>query len=295
MTEHSSQRLITLPLVGDAGDEPDLPALAIPTGTDSPPLLPVRLYRIYYVKRGNIHTTINGREYSVSDGQLIALAPDEAISLAGEAELVALAFHYQFFCIHIRKDEFFCDGVVFNRKNQEPVCTIPSSSRELIASLFDEIRHATETQTSLSQSRAVSALHSMLLQVAECMLRDSPDQRNSTSQTQVKSELTLRFESILNIHFHLRHDVRFYAEALNVTTATLNRRLKRELGKPTSVLIHEKLAIEARRRLSDGKKSVKEVAYMLGFNDQLYFSRFYRKHFDQSPTQYFDSMRNRAD
>ena len=290
LTDHSATGMVTLPLSEEVPEHKVFPALAIPCGETRFPDFPSELYRLYYLEKGQLGAVINGQKTALSAGQLVALAPGEKLEAEGNAELRSVAFHHNFFCVHVRMDEFFCDGVVFNRAQQSPVCAVPDASRELIQNLFTEICQSVQASSLLTQSRTLSALHTILLQIAEFMLQNDPEQPVSQETVVRKSPLTQRFESILDIHYTIRHDVQFYADALCVTPSQLNRRLKKELGKSTSVLIQERIAIEARRKLSDGNTPVKEVAFMLGFKDQLYFSRFFRKHFGSSPSHYFNNV-----
>ncbi len=72
-----------------------------------------------------------------------------------------------------------------------------------------------------------------------------------------------------------------------MSSITLNRKVKDELGKTVIQAVNERLAIAARVALRSGKKSIKEVAFDLGFAGPLYFSRFFKKQFGSPPTQYF--------
>lgn len=82
-------------------------------------------------------------------------------------------------------------------------------------------------------------------------------------------------------------DVAPCADALGVTPAMLNRRLKDELGQTALQIINDDLAIGARAALESGMRSMKEVAFELGFNDPLCFYCFLKKQFVASPAQYF--------
>ena len=48
-------------------------------------------------------------------------------------------------------------------------------------------------------------------------------------------------------------------------------------------LIAERIIIEAKRELYMSAKTVKEIAYILGFEDEFYFSRFFKNNADVSP------------
>jgi YesN/AraC family two-component response regulator len=48
-------------------------------------------------------------------------------------------------------------------------------------------------------------------------------------------------------------------------------------------LISERIIIEAKRELYLTSKTIKEIAYELGYNDEHYFSRFFKTNADVSP------------
>lgn len=68
-----------------------------------------------------------------------------------------------------------------------------------------------------------------------------------------------------------------YAELLNISTPYLNECIKRTTGFSVSQLIHERVILEAKRLLYHTDKSVKEIAFELGYVDYPYFTRLFRK------------------
>lgn len=68
-----------------------------------------------------------------------------------------------------------------------------------------------------------------------------------------------------------------YAQALNISTPYLNECVKNATGFSVSQLIHERVVLEAKRLLYHTDKSVKEIAFELGYADYPYFSRLFRK------------------
>ncbi|MFC6101557.1 AraC family transcriptional regulator [Olivibacter domesticus] len=68
------------------------------------------------------------------------------------------------------------------------------------------------------------------------------------------------------------------AEKLALSTDCLYRIVKQHSGVSPKEFITDRLIIEARRRMyNNQKKSVKELAFELGFNDPGYFSRLFKK------------------
>jgi AraC-like DNA-binding protein len=51
-------------------------------------------------------------------------------------------------------------------------------------------------------------------------------------------------------------------------------------------MIAQRLLLEAKRELSFGALTIKEIAFKLGFNDASYFSRFFRKQAGQNPESF---------
>jgi AraC-like DNA-binding protein len=65
---------------------------------------------------------------------------------------------------------------------------------------------------------------------------------------------------------------------------------KSYFNKTLSALINERIIIEAKRELYLSDKTVKEIAYELGYDDEYYFSRFFKVNADVSPQLYRDTV-----
>ncbi len=55
-------------------------------------------------------------------------------------------------------------------------------------------------------------------------------------------------------------------------------------------MISERIIIEAKRELYLTNKAVKEIAFELGYEDEHYFSRFFKNNADVSPQMYRDTV-----
>lgn len=102
-----------------------------------------------------------------------------------------------------------------------------------------------------------------------------------------------RFVSRLEGDFRRHHDAVHYADALGVPRAALARTLVQETGRTTKDLILDRVMLEAARLLRFTDQTVGEVAYAVGFGDQLYFSRAFKRHFGVAPMGYRDAARGR--
>ena len=97
-------------------------------------------------------------------------------------------------------------------------------------------------------------------------------------------------KSYIEQHFKTYHSPSDYAGLLNITPKALAKITKTHFNKTLSDLISERIIIEAKRELYLSNKSVKEIAYELGYEDEHYFSRFFKNNADVSPQLYRDTV-----
>lgn len=101
-----------------------------------------------------------------------------------------------------------------------------------------------------------------------------------------KAVLVYKFVRLLSNKVTEVQKVSQYARKLNVSTTYLNECTHYVLGESTKSLIIEQLVMRSRRALKFTDKSVKEIAYDLGFSSPDYFSSFCKKHIGLSPSEY---------
>jgi AraC family transcriptional regulator, transcriptional activator of pobA len=105
------------------------------------------------------------------------------------------------------------------------------------------------------------------------------------------AQLHRRFAQLLERDFADHHDTGHYADALGVPQATLSRALSEVTGRTTKELITDRVMLEAARLLRFTDRSVNEISYALGFEDQLYFSRAFKRRRGEAPTAHRERVR----
>lgn len=85
-----------------------------------------------------------------------------------------------------------------------------------------------------------------------------------------------KFKKLLKEHIPEERNVKFYAEAMSISSVHLNRICQAVINQSALKLIHERILFEARKFLSGSSYSVAEIAYLLGFKDPAHFSRFFK-------------------
>ncbi len=104
-------------------------------------------------------------------------------------------------------------------------------------------------------------------------------------------QLHRRFARQLEADFASHHDAAHYADALGVPGPVLSRTLSSLTGQSTKELVTDRVMREARRLLRYSDLTIGEISYRVGFHDQLYFSRAFKRHAGRPPQAYREAAR----
>ena len=99
-------------------------------------------------------------------------------------------------------------------------------------------------------------------------------------------KITNAFKELIFSNIKSIHQVTTYAAMLNITPNHLNKSVKAVTGKSTAKLIDEAIVLEAKMLLSQTSFSISGVAAAVGFTDQSYFARLFRKMEGRTPSDF---------
>lgn len=103
--------------------------------------------------------------------------------------------------------------------------------------------------------------------------------------------LFLRFLEFVRNNFEHSYALKHIAVELQTTELKLNELAKQHAGKTAQSVIYGLVISEAQRKLQYEEKSIKEVAFDLGFQDPYYFSKFFKTHTKMPPTKFRNSLK----
>lgn len=108
----------------------------------------------------------------------------------------------------------------------------------------------------------------------------------TNQQLKPANDLYYRFKSMLHSTEPGAKKVKDYAAQLNVSTQQLSQACYAATGKTPSVLLTERLLLEAKTLLTATVHSIKEISYTLHFTDTSHFVKFFKLNTNLTPGTY---------
>jgi AraC family transcriptional activator of pobA len=102
--------------------------------------------------------------------------------------------------------------------------------------------------------------------------------------------ITAAFQKLITAGSMLEQPSSF-AEKLNITTSHLNDCVKETTGISVTQSLQNKMILEAKRQLYYTNNDVKKIAFDLGFEDNAYFSRLFKKICSETPLSFRNKFR----
>ncbi len=248
-------------------------------------------YSLLWIKKGTGKVKADFAEYPWKSGCLLAFSPYQPFMLLTNTEIegMALNFHPDFFCIHKHHEAVACNGVLFNNIYESPVLKlddeISAKFQNIVEQMREEMLHGELAQYEL----LVSYLKIFLIAASRKKVKNQPDKLKGAeedSEPFVLQDLKRKIEE----NFRSKHSAGEYAELLNISSKALAKATKKHFNKTVTDLISERIIIEAKRELYLTDKQVKLIASELGYNDEYYFSRFFKNYTDVSPQMYRNTV-----
>lgn len=248
-------------------------------------------YTLIWVIKGSGQLKADFSEFYFESNSLFAFYPYQPFMLSEKEEFEGfeINFHPDFFCIHRHNKEIACNGVLFNNIYQSPFVAVDENSSNIFSMLIQQIIDEMKTKNFEQNEMLVSYLKVFLITAT----RLKREQQKCIETIQINSKkLTIiqDLKTAIDKNYKDLHSASDYSSLLNISANALAKITKEFFNKTLTDLISERIIIEAKRELYLTKKPIKEIAYELGYNDELYFSRFFKTNVDVSPQLYRETV-----
>ncbi len=248
-------------------------------------------YSMIWVTEGRGTIIADFSTYDFEPNALFAFSPYQPFMFSGHENFkgVAIYFHPDFFCIHKHHKEVACSGVLFNNIYQPPLTMMDEVSVNTFNLMIDQIQREMQNPALAQHELLVSYLKILLITGS----RLKTQQHKTAGEAIAGSRepfILQNLKDAIETHYKTKHSAGDYADVLNISSKALAKITKTHFNKTLTALIAERIIIEAKRELYLTNKSVKEIAYELGYTDEFYFSRFFKTNADVSPQLYRDTV-----
>lgn len=234
-------------------------------------------YFVLIVIRGSGTHEVDFVTYDVQDHSVFVLRPGQvhrltlAPSCTGYLVEFAPSFvhHYTGFA---RK--------LFRRVSQRSHALLTPDSIARLTNIVGDMQH----EQSMGLLGSHEAIHAhFTLFVTELARASAAPNSDAPDHTPIEQE---RFEELIYLIEHHLAEWKLpsdYARGLHISLYQLNALARSMVGRTCSELINEHIIVEAKRQLLATSAQVKEIGYLLGYDDPSYFIRFFKKHTGHSP------------
>jgi AraC-like DNA-binding protein len=230
-------------------------------------------------------------EYDFSENTLFAFAPFQPFLFSPHSPIkgIVINFHPEFMFVHQHDNKNDFEEVLYYNVEHPPFVKIDKNSAAVFNMLCEKME-AEMQNTSLAQHEILAAYLSILLINTSRLKMEQNPQETGVEKNCKEHYMLKKLKDAIEENFRVKHTPREYASMLYVTTKTLSKISKSYYNKTLSNIINDRIVTEAKRELYLTKKAIKEIAYNLGYEDEYYFSRFFKVNAQISPKKYRETV-----
>ncbi|GGH23776.1 AraC family transcriptional regulator [Dyadobacter endophyticus] len=240
-------------------------------------------YHLVLFTEGSGRHTIDFHHFQASPFQIYFMIPGQVHTwdFNEQMEGYVVNFSDSFFQSFLLQPEYLDSFSFLDQDSSNNVLMLSEGIRGRICELFEELL-SQNTQAIAWRDDMVRVL---LLQIFLLIEQsDSVDRKSNGGKG--KNATVRNFIRLIDKHYDRLRLPGQYADMLNVTPNHLNALCKEHLGIQAGELIRNRIVLEAKRLLINLDLTVSEIAYKLNFNDNSYFTKFFRKETGMTPEDF---------
>jgi AraC family transcriptional activator of pobA len=237
---------------------------------------------IWFFNKGGTHS-IDFNTYAIEENMMLFTSKDQIHAFDGNLDVEGWLIHFnESFFMHSDVD-IFLKYSIFNIE-ESPCYLIDAITAEIAAQHIQLIEKELPNKLRFGHEDMIRfLLKSFLINIERVHYADTSRklQINNTYERQF-----FKFKDLIEIHYSNRLSITDYANLLHTSSKTLTTITKKLVAKAPSQLINERILLEAKRLLKFTNLHINEVAYRLGFDDDSYFVKYFKRNIGMSPKAY---------
>jgi AraC family transcriptional activator of pobA len=246
-------------------------------------------YSIIWIFAGSGRHIIDFREYPINPDHIFFVSPRQVHQVLIDAPITGyvILFSADFLERNSIRHDFISNIKLFRNCNETPPMSVDKATAAVLRTFGDKMFTIFRNQSDMFLEAEGAYLKLFLIECNEqcSMFPDSNLQSIEVSKTLVKG-----FRDLVEKKFPEHHQVKEYADALNVTPNYLNEVIRSSMNVPAKEFIQSRIILEAKRMATFTEKSVKEIGFDLGFDDPSHFSKFFKNNAGLSLQEFRDNL-----
>ncbi|MGC4002593.1 MAG: helix-turn-helix domain-containing protein [Pirellulales bacterium] len=259
-------------------------SIAIDTPTYEPPR--DNYFALYWIESGRGDYWSDATKDRFESDRLLCFTPYRLRKFAcsGPLRATVVRFHANFLCVETFHAETGCSGALFKDEFGPPSVAFAGTAKKDALGLIARLRREANSIELGAQEALLATLK--LLLIAATRLKTAAVEVSAKTDSAYRHPTIVRLRELIEADYRRSHTPAQYAKMLHMTAKALGRCVSEHLGKTPRDLIRERILTHAKWHLLHTLRPVKELAAELGFRDELYFSRFFKKSTGLSPVHY---------
>lgn len=240
-------------------------------------------FSVYLIESGSGTFWADATQVSFAPYMLLFFVPYQHIRFEPDTPVSGevVQFHANFLCVETFHAEVGCSGLLFNDPYGLPAVVMDGQAKSDVPDLIQRIQKELD-ERDLAYHEAMLA-HLKVLLILATRLK-SPNGSACGPGMDLRHPVLSELRDLIEQNYCTLHSPVDYAKRLHMTPKTLGRIVREHLGTTPTNLIRNRVLIHAKWQLLHTLKPVKEISRELGFGDELYFSRLFKKATGYSPT-----------
>lgn len=231
-------------------------------------------YHLVLFTAGKGFHTIDFEQFAVKKGQIYFMVPGQVHSwqFEGTVDGYVVNFSEGFLNAFLQNNNYldqfsFLEGIA-----QQSVINLETAETNKASEIMEEMLTEEEQQKTFYPDMLKVKLLELFLLTNRAVKTPAADQASAGNDLMIRN-----FRKLVAQHYTTLKLPKEYATLLYITPNHLNALCNDKLGKPAGELIRDRIVLEAKRLLVNADVNISEIAWQLGFEDNSYFSKFFKK------------------
>lgn len=247
-----------------------------------------QFYSIFWFRSGEGTHIVDFDEYNIEKDSIFFLSPKHLHTFRNlkDNNGIAIAFTEDFL-LHLGTELLNCiKAKLFYPIHGVSHCTLQENAKRKIEHYVKLLQEesASNTKDTLLQSKFLaSALSLFLIDIIRLGDWEEADKLDVNSDPH---RTYWHFVDLVEKNFTKHHSVKFYIETMRISQTTLAAHTQQYAKISPLKLINDRIILEAKRMIRYSDLRIKEIAFDLGFKDDSYFAKLFKRNVGMSPVEF---------